>query len=72
MLPRIANGPIAKTNDAAIKPCTKVVLELPPNFFCNQEPVFSSRFSICAVLPSNAPIKSEKSTIKNGQPRGNA
>ena len=62
----------AKTNDAAIKPCTKVVLELPPNFFCNQAPEFSNRFSICAVFPINAPIRSEKSTIKNGHPRGKA
>jgi hypothetical protein len=71
MLPRIANGPIAKIKDAETKPSTKFQSLLPLNFPLRITPTLSSRSSIRKNVPIKAPNKSGKITTNIVAPLGN-
>ena len=72
MEPRMASGPMAKSNDALTKPSINGLSLDARKRFRRFSPRTSSFSSRCKALPINAPIRSEPRTQSSVQPLGNA
>ena len=72
MLPNIANGPMAKSRDAATKPSTKGESLEALNLIRKLSPSESSLSSSLRADPISPPIKSEPRTTSKVQPFGRA
>ena len=72
MLPKIANGPIAKSKEAATKPSTNGESLDALNLIRKVSPSESKRSSSLRADPINPPTKSDPSTTSNVQPCGSA
>ena len=72
ILPNIANGPIAKSNEAATKPSTNGESFEALNLIRRVSPRVSKRFSSLRADPISPPINKEPSTTSRVQLFGNA
>ena len=72
MLPRIASGPITKSNDDETKPSTKVPSLFAPNLRRKFSPKVSKRSSSLRAEPINPPINKDPRMLSNVQPLGSS
>ena len=68
--PKIASGPIAKSNDAETNPSTNVLSSWARNFLRKLSPKASNRDSRLRAEPINPPISKDPRMASIGQPFG--